>query len=121
MLPFEDKLFAILVVAVSFAFALVLWPFYGAILWTTITAIVFAPLYRKLSQRMTQRRSLAAILTVLIIIMIVILPIALIGAFLAQEASGVYGRLQSGELDLVRFFQQILDTTAMDDQTIGPL
>lgn len=110
MLPFEDKSFAILVVAVSFAFVWILWPFYGAILWATITAIVFAPLYRNLSQRMAQRRSLAAILTVIIIIMIVILPIALIGTFLAQEASGVYGRLQSGELDLVRFFQQILDT-----------
>jgi predicted PurR-regulated permease PerM len=87
----------------------ILWPFYGAILWGIVGAIVFAPLYRRLSQSMREKRSLAAIAMVLLVVMTVILPLMLSGASLAQEASGVYGRVQSGELDTVRFFQQILD------------
>jgi predicted PurR-regulated permease PerM len=58
---------------------------------------------------MKQRRNLAAFFTVMIIIAIVILPMTLIGASLTQEALGFYGKVQSGELDLVRFFQQVHD------------
>jgi predicted PurR-regulated permease PerM len=109
MRTFEDRALLVLIVAVSLAFGWILWPFYGAILWGIVGAIVFAPLYRRLSRAMGERRSLAAIAMVLLIIMIVIMPLTLIGASLAQEASGVYGRVQSGELDIVRLFQQMLD------------
>lgn len=109
MRTFEDRALRFLVVAVSLAFGWVLWPFYGAILWGIVGAIVFAPLYRRLSQMMRERRSLAAIVTIVLIVIIVILPLTLIGASLAQEASGAYGRVQSGELDITRLFQQMLD------------
>ena len=107
MRTFEDRALLILIVAVSLAFGWILWPFYGAILWGIVGAIVFAPLYRRLSRSMRERRSLAAIAMVLLIVTVVILPLTLIGASLAQEASGVYGRVQSGELDIVRLFQQM--------------
>ena len=45
----------------------------------------------------------------MMIVAIVILPMTLIAASLTQEALAVYGRVQSGELDLVRFFQQVHD------------
>ena len=109
MRTFEDRALLVLIVAVSLAFGWILWPFYGAILWGIVGAIVFAPLYRRLSRSMRGRRSLAAIAMVLLIVTVVILPLTLIGASLAQEASGVYGRVQSGELDIVRLFQQMLD------------
>ena len=51
----EDKTFLLLVIAISLAFAWILWPFYGAVLWATVLAIVFAPLYRRLSGSMRQR------------------------------------------------------------------
>jgi len=109
MSTFEDRVFLALVAAVSVAFGWILWPFYGAILWGVVAAIVFAPLYRRLSDALRQRRGLAAIATVMIVVTMVILPLALVGAALAREASAVYGRIQSGELDLVRSFQQIVD------------
>jgi predicted PurR-regulated permease PerM len=109
MSTFEDRVFLALVIVVSLAFGWILLPFYGAILWGVVAVIVFAPLYRRLSEAMHQRRSVAAIVTVMIIVTMVILPLTLVGAALAREASGVYGRVQSGELDLVRSFQQILD------------
>lgn len=45
----------------------------------------------------------------MMIIAIVILPMTLIAASFTQEALAFYGRVQSGELDLVRFFQQVHD------------
>jgi predicted PurR-regulated permease PerM len=109
MRTIEDKAFLFLIVAVSLAFLWIVWPFYGALLWGTITAILFAPLFRRLTKAMGQRRNLAAAATVIIILIIVILPLTLVGMSLVQEVSGVYRRVQSGELDLARFFQQILD------------
>ena len=105
----EDTAFLFLLIAVSLAFAWVLWPFYGAVLWGTVAAIVFAPLHRRLLRSMQQRRNLAALATVLIIVLLVILPLTLIAASLVQEASGVYERIQSGDLDLVRLFRQVFD------------
>jgi hypothetical protein len=47
----------------------------------------------------------------MIIIAIVILPMTLIAASLTQEALGVYGKVQSGEMDPVRFFKQVHDAS----------
>ena len=109
MRTLEDKAFLLLIIAISLAFAWILWPFYGAVLWGAVLAIVFAPLYRRLSRSMRQRRNLAALATVMIIVVIVILPLTLITASLVQEASGVYEKFQSGELNLARNFQQVVD------------
>jgi len=106
----EDKSFLLLVIAVSLAFAWILWPYFGAVLWATILAIVFAPSYRHLAKSMRQRRSLAAIITLVIIVMIVILPVILISALLLQEAFTTYERIQSGELNIGQYFKHIFDT-----------
>jgi len=109
MPTFEDRVFLALVVTASLGFGWILWPFYGAILCSVVAAIVFAPLYRRLSQAMHQRHSLAAIATIMIIVTLIILPLTLVSVALAREASSLYGRVQSGELDFVRSFQHILD------------
>ena len=57
----EDKTFLVLLVAVTLAFAWIVWPFFGAVLWGVILAIVFAPLYRRQLRSMRQRRTLAAL------------------------------------------------------------
>ena len=44
---FSDKAFLVLVVAVSLAFVWIVWPFFGAVFWATVLAILFAPLYRQ--------------------------------------------------------------------------
>jgi len=105
----EDKTFLWLVIAVSLAFGWILWPFYGAVLWGTVFAILFAPLNRRLTRLMRQRRNLAALATVLIILVMVILPLTLVIASLVEEATGVYQKIQSGELNFGRFFQQIFE------------
>jgi predicted PurR-regulated permease PerM len=102
----EDKAFFALLVAASLAFAWILWPFFGAVLWGVILAIVFAPPYRRLLKSMHQRRTLAALATLGMILVLVILPLTLLTALLVQEGAGVYDRIQSGEFDIGRYFQQ---------------
>jgi predicted PurR-regulated permease PerM len=99
----QEKTFWLLVIAISLAFAWILWPFYGAVLWARVLAILFAPLYRRLSRSM-QRHNLAAFATLVIIVVIVIQPSTLITASLVQEATGVYSKFQSGELNVARVF-----------------
>src|SRR4051812_8839247 len=103
----EDKTFLWLLIAVSLAFAWILWPYSGAVLWATVLAIVFAPLFRRLTKSMRQKRTLAALTTVLIVLLIVILPLTLVTMLLIQEGLSVYSRMQSGELNIGSYFQQI--------------
>jgi predicted PurR-regulated permease PerM len=107
--PLEDKVFVFLVIAVTVAFAWILQPFFGALLWGVILAIVFRPLYRRLLQSWRQRSTLAALGTVLIILVLVILPLTLLIVLLAQEGMGTYQRIESGELDVGRYLQRVFD------------
>ncbi len=99
MRSLERPTFLFLLIAVSVAFALVLWQFYGAILWAVAVTVVFRPVERRILHRMRGRRNLAALLALLLIIAIVILPGTLIAISLLQEASKLYARLQSGDLN----------------------
>ena len=105
----EEKTLWLLVIAISVAFAWILWPFYGAVLWGTVLAILFAPVYRRLARAMGARRTLAALATVAIIVVMVILPLILITALLLQEGFALYGRFQSGEWNPGQYLQQLFD------------
>ena len=103
----EAKFFLLLLVVVSLAFFWVLWPYYGAVFWGSVLAILFNALFLRLLKKMPQKRTLAALLTLSIILVLVILPVGLISALLTQEAASVYQRVQSGELSFGRYFQQV--------------
>jgi predicted PurR-regulated permease PerM len=115
----EEKSFLFLVIAVSLAFAWILRPFYGAVLWGVIIAVVFRPLYLQLLRRLPGRPTIAALATVLIILVMVILPMTVLGGLLVQEAVSTYDRIQSGELNVGRFYQQVL--SALPDWVRGQL
>ena len=104
----QDKTFILLLVTVTLAFGWILWPFFGAIFWAAVLAIVFAPLYRRLAKRIGDRRTLAALATLAIILVIVILPAAAVTSMLLQEAFAIYARMQSGELNVGRYLQQAM-------------
>ena len=105
----EHQGFLLLLTAVTLAFAWVLYPFYGAVLWAVVVAVLFAPVFRRLLQSMQGRPSLAAAVTVLIIIAMVILPLVLIAASLVQEASSLFAKIQSGEYNFGSYLQRIFD------------
>lgn len=105
----EDKTFLLLLLMASVAFGWVLWPFYGAVFWGAVLAIMFNALFMRLLLKMPKKRTWAALLTLLIILVMVILPVGLITGLLANEAAAVYQRVQSGELSFGRYFQQVYD------------
>lgn len=103
----NDKAFVLVLALTTVAFGWILWPFYGAVLWGTAMAIVFAPVYRRLLRALGQRRTPAALATVAIILLLVILPLALVTASLVQEGTALYARSKSGELSFNVYVQQI--------------
>ena len=105
----QQKTFLLILIAVSLAFGWILLPFYGAVFWGSVLAIIFAPFYRRLLAVMDQRRNLAALTTLLLCLIIVILPLTLIMASLLKEGLAVYQRIRSGELNFGAYFQQIMD------------
>src|SRR5690606_1997367 len=92
---------------VTVAFGWLLLPFYGAVLWAVILAILFYPLNRRLVTRFRGRRNLAAGVSLLACICIVVIPGSVILASLAQEANGFYNRISSRELDLVTIVERV--------------
>ena len=82
-----------------------LMPFYGAILWALIIAMLLVPLYRWLLPRLRSRRNLAASLVMLLVLVAGVLPFALLTASLAREASVVYQRIDTGEWSPALYLQ----------------
>ena len=109
MRTIDNQVFRLLLLAVTVAFAWILWPFYGAILWAIVVAVIFAPVHRRLLQAMQGRSGLAAAITVLIIIAMVLLPLAMVTTSLAQEAADLFAKIKSGEYDLGSYLQRVVD------------
>jgi predicted PurR-regulated permease PerM len=87
-----------LLLAISaLALGWILLPFYGAILWALIIAMLFTPVYRWLVPRLKHRRNAAATLVMLIVLVVGVLPLALVTASLGREAAIVYQHIDSGE------------------------
>src|SRR5690606_25956269 len=101
--------FLLLLVLVTIAFFAVLAPFYGAVFWGGILALLFAPVHRRIRERMPGRRNLSALATLSLILFLVILPVSLIAASLVRQATAVYGRIRSGDLDFGRYLRQVVE------------
>ena len=105
----ENRALPALLLAAGVALIYILLPFYGAIMWGSILALLFAPMFRWLLPRVGQRPTLAALLTMLIVLVVVVLPLILVGASLVREASAINERLQTGELNPALYFRGVFD------------
>jgi predicted PurR-regulated permease PerM len=107
--PTERGTLLVLLAAVSVAMACILVPLYGTILWGAVIAMLFTPLYRRLLLLLNQRRTAAALATLLAVLLMVVLPLVLIAATLAREAADTYARLQSGEVNPLRYLRGLFE------------
>ncbi|VXB62390.1 Predicted PurR-regulated permease PerM [Pseudomonas sp. 8O] len=96
---FEQKAFILLLVLVTIAFFWILLPFYGAVFWAMVLAVVFSPMQERLIRRMGGRGNLAALLTLIICLLVAILPVIFITSAVVAEGTALYQKLESGELD----------------------
>jgi len=105
----QQKAFLLMLVVVSLAFIWILLPFYGAVFWGSILAIIFTPVYRKLLTFTKQRANLAALTTLLLCLLIVILPVIVMTISMLQEGLLVYQKIRSGELNFGAYFNQAVN------------
>ena len=105
----EDRVFLLIVALASLAMAWIVEPFFGAVLWGIVIAILFAPVNDRLRERLSGRNGTAALLTTLAVILIVIIPAAFLGSMMLQEAARAYDGIRSGHIDFGRYFAQILN------------
>jgi predicted PurR-regulated permease PerM len=100
----EHKAFLLLLALVTVAFCWLLIPFYGAVFWAVILAIIFHPMQAAFERRFG-RGNLAAMLTMLVCIVIAIIPMALIFGALVNEGARLVQRIQSGAFDTSTLFR----------------
>lgn len=103
----QHKAFLLLLALVSIAFFWLLLPFYGAVFWAVILAIVFNPLQRRFERRFGARSNLAALLSVLICIVIAVIPMSVILGALVGEGAALVTRIQQNQFDIGQIAQDV--------------
>ena len=104
---FEDRVFLGFVIIASLAMAWVASPFFGAILWALVAAILFAPVKGRIALKMPNRKNSSAAITLLLVIAVVIIPSAAVGSLMVDEALGTYAQIQSRQINFGKIFQDI--------------
>ena len=104
----EQGGFLLLLALVTVALALIVSPFAAPLLWATLAAIMFQPLFQKLLLRMPSNPSRCALAALIIIFFAVLLPAFWIGSMVVDEAAGVVLAFQRGEIDVASWFAQVM-------------
>lgn len=100
----EHWSFLLLLAGVSILFIWVAWPFVAPVMWATLAAIMFQPLYRWSLRVVRGRRNLAAMFALSIIFVAVLLPALWIGAIVVNETLGVVNTVRQEPIDLAAWF-----------------
>lgn len=103
----EDAGFAVLVIVITLAFAYLLAPYFGAVLWGVVAAIMFQPLTARLAERLNGRRNLATSIVLVGLIAVFVVPTILLGISLVQEATTLYGKISSGQIDVGKILHDL--------------
>ncbi len=103
----EHKTFLALLIGVSVALGWILLPFYGAVFWAVILAIIFAPVHRWLIEHYPNSPNAAALATVLVCLVVAVLPTAFIVDRLLREVIDLFRRVQEGELQFGAYVDQM--------------
>lgn len=103
----EDYGFAILLMLVSAAFFWLLMPYFGAVMWAVVAAILFEPTTHRLTDDLRGRRNLAAGIVLLVLLALIIIPAILLGASLVQEVTVIYDKISSGQINIGRMVSSV--------------
>lgn len=107
MATLQQASFLLLLAAVSLMMVIISWPFAGALLWATLAAILFQPLYRQMLRSVSGRRNLAAGLSLLVIFFTVLVPALYVGTLVVEQVVALVNSLQRNPLDLAAQYQRI--------------
>jgi predicted PurR-regulated permease PerM len=105
-LEFKSLLF--LVFVATLLFALILWPFFGAVCWAVFIALVFWPMHQRFLHGSHNRPNMAAAASITVILLIVILPMLMIAGSITQQASLLVDEMRSGNISVAVYFQRAI-------------
>ncbi|WP_394730455.1 AI-2E family transporter [Altererythrobacter sp. GH1-8] len=119
--------FYLFLAAITLATAYIVWPFAAPLLWATLAAIMFQPLYQWVLARMKDSPNRAASVTLIFITVAILLPGFFIGGMIVDDAATVVTAFQDGEIDIAGWFSQIVSALpaqiqrALDEAGVGDL
>jgi len=103
----KNKSFLLVLLLVTLAFTVMLLPFYGALFWAAVLAIIFQPIQRMLIRRHPRHQNLTALLTLLICLFLAIIPVVLISISLVNEGQLLYQKVQSGNVNVGAYLDKV--------------
>ncbi|AIL32963.1 AI-2E family transporter [Basilea psittacipulmonis] len=103
---FQYYVFLFLLAAVSLAFFMLIKPYFSAILWAVILALIFRPAYIYIERRI-KKPTISALLTELLIILIALIPLSLLMAALTKEVVSFYQNILSGQINIGAYLSAI--------------
>lgn len=87
--------FIVCFLLIGYFLFLVFRPFFSILVWASVLAVVFWPLFRQLLRYCRGRRTLASLATCMLILLLIVLPISLLGVVVTQQSVSIYHALQS--------------------------
>jgi len=103
----ESGALILTVLLVTTALLMVVWGFISALLWATLAALLFQPLFQRLLIHFPGRRNLASAVTLLIITVAVVIPAFIISSLVIEQAAGVYNQVRGRQIDFASYFQRV--------------
>lgn len=109
------------VLLVTTALLMVVSGFISALLWATLAALLFQPLFQRLLIHFPGRRNLASAVTLSIITVAVVIPAFIISSLVIEQAAGVYNQVRGGQINLASYFQRVYGALPLPLQLQGVL
>lgn len=105
----QNAFFLSLLLLTTLGFFGLIQSFLQPIFWAAVLATIFHPLYEWITRALGGRSNPASAITIVIIILLVIVPLLVTGVAVASEASSLYNRIATGDLDpqmIVQWIEQ---------------
>lgn len=103
----EKRFFFILLFVVTGIFAWVLTPFFSAIFWAIVLALICFPLYKKLLHATRERKNLSAFCTVIICTLIAVIPVVAFTLAIGSDLKTLFDNISENGLELDKYLQQL--------------
>jgi len=103
----ERSGFWLFLALVTLALVAIVWPFYKAVLWAGLAAIMFQPLHERVLAKMPNHPGRCAAATIATITFAVLLPAFFISGLVVEEAISFVIAFQTGNIDVPGMIDQI--------------
>jgi predicted PurR-regulated permease PerM len=69
-------------------------PFFSVLVWATVLAVVFLPVFHRVLNGVRGRRTVAAFITCALVLLLIVLPVTFIGILVTQQSIALYQSIQ---------------------------